>query len=1147
MNNIINSFYHNFIAKTEKNFWVPFYGSSKNLAIASLIRNCDKPIAIIGENSAVINQLEQEISFFLQDKQHSSIIYPDWETLPYDHFSPHQDIISERLIALNQLPHLKKGVILTSITTLMHRLPPREYIEQNTFRLKCGDSVNLDEFRKRMSESGYRLVTTVMEHGEFAIRGSIIDIFPMGHPIPLRIDLLDQEVDSIRTFNPDTQLTLKKIVQISLLPAKEYPLTSSGITTFKYNWKENFEHFYDCPLYEAINNNTHANGIEYYLPLFFKRTDTLFDYLPQETLIILDANLHQYASQFWNEIKERHEQLRHDKLRPILDPKQIFLTVDETFGQLKKFSPIEIREDTIQSTHPYSKKIPDIALERTPHPLQKLKAFLTPNQNHQQILFVAETLGRKETLIELLKTIGICPTNCSTWQEFLHINEPICITVAPLAAGFWLEDSTENLIVITEYELFGTQPTARQRKTSIPDPENIIRNLIELHIGDPIVHIEHGIGRYLGLQTISTDECEAEFLTIEYANNARLYVPVTSLHLVRRFSGASAENIIYNHLGTKQWEKTKRQTVEKIKDTAAELLALYAKRATSNGFACKIPAEEYSKFASEFLFTETEDQLNAIQNVLTDMSSTKCMDRLICGDVGFGKTEIAMRAAFIAASNNKQVAILSPTTILTQQHYQTFQDRFANWPFKIEMLSRFRSAQEQKNILQQLKNGQIDIIIGTHKLLQPNIQFKNLGLLVIDEEHRFGVKQKEKIKTLSNNIDILTLTATPIPRTLNMAFVGIRDFSIIATPPAKRLAIKTFVHEHNKQLVREAILREILRGGQVYFLHNDITTIKKTAQELLELVPNLKLVIAHGQMYSRDLEHIMNDFYHQRYNLLLCTTIIESGIDIPTANTIIIDRADKFGLAQLHQLRGRVGRSTHQAYAYLLTLSPKHLTSDAKKRLNAIAEMEDLGAGFNLATHDLEIRGAGELLGEEQSGQIANIGFSLYMEYLERAIDALKNHREFSEESCLTQTEIDLHLPALIPSYYVEDVNVRLVLYKRLTNAKNNLEVQQLQEEIIDRFGILPEATKNLLRITVLKLQTEKSGIKKIIANNQKGTIEFVDKPNIDPQQIIKLIQKDPQTYRLKNNHQLEFLASTTATNRIEFIEKLIFFNLKEF
>lgn len=1125
--------------------WGELYGCAKSLAIANAAKLHSGIITIITPDSLIANQLKYELRFFTGNDNNLPIIdFPDWETLPYDHFSPHQDIISQRLKTLSLLPTMQRGILIVPITTLMHRIAPRDYLATHSLILKLGQTLDLAQSRQELSKSGYRYVDKVIEHGEFSIRGSIIDIFPMGNKEPLRIELFDTEIESMRTFDPETQLSIKKIDHIELLPAHELPLSEHTRKIFCAKWQEYFRHdSANCPIYQDIYAGNYTPGIEYYLPMFFNTTATLIDYLPTNTLIIRYDNIHSIAENFYTEVQERYQQLSHDLTHPILPPHIIFLSVTEIFTALKTLPQICIHTQQLKkgtgkfnfaTTPP-----PNLTLNhKLKQPLQKLANFLT-TASSKKYLFCTETEGRLESLLKLLQSIEIQPKKLTSWQDFQLAATKFNITVIPLDEGLNYIDFT----IISESQLFGQRVLQRRRRKQLSvDSEAIVRNLTELNQGDPVVHIYKGIGRFRGLQSITVDNITDEYLTIEYADNNKLYVPVSSLHLISRYSGTDIEHAPLHKLGNKQWEKIKRKAQQRIRDVAAELLEIYARRAAQTGHAFTKPDKNYLAFAENFPFEETPDQQTAIQQVINDMQMDKPMDRLICGDVGFGKTEVAIRAAFIAVQDNKQVAVLVPTTLLAQQHYQSFQDRFANWPVNIEMLSRFRTASEQKKIITQLKDGKIDIIIATHKLIQKDFAFKNLGLLIIDEEHRFGVRQKEKIKSMRAQIDILTLTATPIPRTLNMSFAGIRDLSIIATPPQKRLSIKTFVQNHNQQTIREAILREIMRGGQVYFIHNRVMDIQQVATELTQLVPEARIGIAHGQMAERELEHIMMDFYHRRFNVLVCTTIIESGIDIPSANTIIINRADKFGLAQLHQMRGRVGRSHHQAYAYLFVPAKSSLTRDAKKRLEVIASLEDLGAGFTLATHDMEIRGAGELLGDEQSGHMQAIGFNLYMEMLEHAVKSLKAGKQPDlQHPFTTSIEIDLQTTAIIPEDYLPNVHERLILYKRIANAKNHDTLAELRVEMIDRFGLLPDVTKNLFAITELRLLAAPFGIKKIEADSTGGKIEFEENPNIDPATIINLIQKHPEKYKLASPVKLQFLQkSTTASERIEIITALL-------
>lgn len=1130
--------------------WHNLCGASIGLTLAYAIKMSKCPLLIIAPDQLSIAHLMEELHFF-GDAYETVLHFPDWETLPFDHFSPHQDIISERLAALYRIPTMQKGAIVTSVTTLLHRLAPANYLDGQSFLLKVGDKLNSDILRTRLSNAGYYHATQVREHGEYTIRGSIIDLFPMGSRSPYRIDLFDNEVDSIRLFSPDTQRSLEKITTIQLFPAKEFPLTEEGIERFRQNFRSQFGgNPLKCPIYQDISEGIASPGIEYYLPLFFEKTATLFDYLPANTLIVTIGDINSKANEFWQECLMRYNQGRYDISRPLLTPQQMFTTLDTMEQLLKNYSSIRIHPFPADVTthakqsHAFffgTTVVPSMDINhKAALPLAPLQQFLSTYNG--RVLFCAESMGRREVMLQLFKSISLSPIYFSSWNEFLHSDTQYGIVVAPLEEGFLLTQPL--LAVLTETQLYGKRVMQRRlRKKTPQDTEGLIRNLTELQINDPVVHIDHGIGCYRGLETLKVGDQISEFLCLEYQGGDKLYVPVASLHLISRYTGTDPDHVPIHKLGTDHWQRAKRKAAEKIRDVAAELLDLYAKRAAREGHAYEHNTEQYANFAASFPFEETPDQLQAIEQVFADMQSTKPMDRVICGDVGFGKTEVALRAAFLAVQNNMQVVVLVPTTLLAQQHFENFRNRFADWPIQVEMLSRFRTSKDQKMILQKLSEGKIDIIIGTHKLLQDTIQFKSLGLAIIDEEHRFGVKQKEKLKSLRSIVDILTLTATPIPRTLNMALSGIRDLSIIATPPARRLSVKTFVHDYQDLIIQEAVQREIMRGGQVYFLHNEVATIHRKAEEISALIPEARVAVAHGQMHERELERIMSEFYHRHSNVLVCSTIIESGIDIPTANTIIINRADKFGLAQLHQLRGRVGRSHHQAYAYLFIPPQHNLTNDAKKRLDAIASLDDLGIGFTLATHDLEIRGAGELLGEGQSGDMQEIGFTLYMDLLSRAVDSLKAGKELDFEKSLLQhhSEIDLHLTALIPETYLNDVQLRLQFYKRIANAKNQTELDDIQVEMIDRFGLLPDALKNLIAITELKQKANTLGIIKIEANEKSGKIEFNEKPNIKPEIIIKLIQNRSQEFKLEGPTRLRFsLAAHEVNERIQLVDNLL-------
>ncbi|MBS0359310.1 MAG: transcription-repair coupling factor [Proteobacteria bacterium] len=1128
--------------------WGQLSGASTSLALLQTAKQYPNLLLVITENNSAAVQLEYELHFFNKGMKDpiSVISFPDWETLPYDQFSPHQDLISQRLNALSKITAITKGIVITSITTLMHRLAPPSYLSGHLLVLAAGDKLNVIEFRRQLENTGYRNVDQVIEHGEFSIRGSILDIYPMGSEFPYRIDLFDEVVDSIRLFDPETQRSTDKINKIDLLPAHEFPLTESAITLFRQNWRAEFSgNPTQCGIYNDISEAIPSPGIEYYLKFFFDRVVSLLDYLPTTTLIFRMGDINTEANHFWQEIKTRYDQYQHDVTRPILPPNQVFIPSEELFGSINQnFNQIQIISAPIEEKkHQLNfaiEALPDLTIEsRQENPLKKLESFLS--ETNTRVLFCAESAGRREALLELLHDIQLIPPYFDSWHSFLESSEPLGITEGILESGFTVSDS--QITFITESQLLGQQVMQRRRRsTRRASPDTIVKDLVELKVNSPIVHREHGVGRYQGLTTLTIDELTAEYLTIQYAGNDKIYVPITSLHLISRYSGSDIENAPIHKLGSDQWEKAVKKSHEKIKDVAAELLDIYAQRQAQVGFSFKLPLAEYHTFCAGFPFEETPDQLKAIEEVISDMTSERPMDRLVCGDVGFGKTEVAMRAAFIAAHNDKQVALLVPTTLLAKQHYNNFKDRFANTSVSIGLLSRFGTKKENDTVIQGLQKGSIDIVIGTHKLLQQHIEFKDLGLIIVDEEHRFGVQQKEILKSIRANVDILNLTATPIPRTLNMAMSGLREISIITTPPQKRLSIKTFVLQRNLNVIREAILREIMRGGQVFFLHNEINTIQMTAQEIQKILPEAKVEIGHGQMHERDLEKVMINFYHRRFNVLLCTTIIENGIDIPTANTIIIDRADKFGLAQLHQLRGRVGRSHHQAYAYLIAPAKDALTKDAEKRLEAIVSLEELGSGFTLATHDLEIRGAGELLGEDQSGNIQEIGFSLYVELLENAVRAIKSgkHPELSR-SLKEGLEIDLRIPALFPHAYIPDVHTRLTLYKRIANANSESALDDLQVELIDRFGLLPIETKNLFKVTELKLKAEKLGIKKIEANEEGGRIQFLPNPTIDPMKLITLVQKNPSEYKFDGPERLKFkVLSDTADKRIDVVKQII-------
>ena len=1130
------------VDETLSSYWTGVTGSAASLAVANAAKASDGPLLLVCENNELVEQYKRELRYFCASEDGLQVFsLPDWETLPYDNFSPHQDIISDRLSALYHLPKLQKGILILSISSLMHKLPPQKYISGNSLDLAVGQELSIDEMRKQLVDGGYQSVDTVLEHGEFAVRGSIIDIYPMGSPLPFRIDLIGDEIETLRTFDPESQRSAERVDKIRLLPGREYPLDARGVTRFREKFRELFDiDFRQCPIYQDVSDGINSPGLEYYLQLFFEQLDSLFNFLPQSTTICRVGDIKSAGDKFWEDIQRRHEDRQIDRFRPILTPDQIFIHIDFVLAAFKGFKQVEFR-DRSTAFDLGALEMPEISSNgKLKSPFAALEQFIEKYPN-QRTLFCAETAGRRETLLELLKQIHLQPQSFNHWQEFVNSESKLGIIVAPLDHGIWLKK--EELALISEAQLFGNRVAQRRRRhKNQSNTDFIVKSLTELHINDAVVHLDHGVGRYRGLQTITTDGQDTEFLTLEYAGAAKLYVPVSALHLISRYSGSDQEYAPINHLGSDQWQKTKRKAAEKIRDVAVELLDIYAQREARQGYKYQWEPADYEKFSASFPFEETADQENAIEAVINDMKTGKPMDRLVCGDVGFGKTEVAMRAAFVAVQNNKQVAILVPTTLLAQQHFESFKDRFADWPIVVDILSRFRSASEQEETLRKVKTGNVDILIGTHKLLHGDIDYSNLGMLIIDEEHRFGVRQKEKLKSLRANVDILTLTATPIPRTLNLALSEIRDLSLIVTPPAKRLSVKTFVREQQDSLIIEAISRELLRGGQVFYLHNEVKTIERAAEHIQEIVPQARICVAHGQMPERDLEKIMADFYHKKYNILVCTTIIETGIDIPSANTILIHRADKFGLAQLHQLRGRVGRSHHQAYAYLLLPTYSKLSGNAEKRIEAIQSASTLGAGFTLASHDLEIRGAGELLGEEQSGHMQKIGFTLYTEMLEEAVEAIKSGRTPDPDLISDRSiDINLRIPALIPDDYLPDVHIRLIMYKRISATRDLEELQELQVEMIDRFGLLPRQLNLLFRQAQLKLKAELYGIRKIDANMKSGRIKFNAKTAVDPLSIVQLIQSDPLTFKLGGASNLQFVHNCElAEEKLDFISELL-------
>ncbi|HGS8455534.1 TPA: transcription-repair coupling factor [Neisseria gonorrhoeae] len=1197
----------------EKSRWFNLSQGSLPLALARYLPH-KRLKAVLTQDAEQALRLQTAWRFF---RPHDTAVFlPDWETLPYERFSPHQDLVSERLSALWQIKSGAADVLFVPVATAMQKLPPVPFLAGRTFWLKTGQTLDIGRLKTDLVDAGYNHVSHVVAAGEFAVRGGIVDLFPMGSETPYRIDLFDDEIDGIKTFDTDTQRTISPVSEIRLLPAHEFPTDSEAQKIFRSRFREEVDgNPNDAAVYKAVSNGHFGAGVEYYLPLFFENElETLFDYIGEDALFVSLGDVHAEANRFWNDVKSRYAMAQGDETYPPLLPQHLYLSADVFAGRLKNYG--QVLPDVSGKAH----SLPDLAVNRqSDDPLQALKDFQTAFDG--RILLCAESLGRRETMLGFLQQNGLKAKPVSDWQGFLSAHEPLMITVAPLAYGFklgGLQSSSQQQTVPasegegkavtdqTEFSASATNPLpsplpqereqsaaavsdglkaaavstesslylvasdlhGQTRQQSAPSPvgegwgegkavaaqsaiavitesdlyqyvarsrvhnrrkkhaavsDGLLRDLAEINIGDPVVHEEHGIGRYTGLVTMDLGGETNEMMLLEYAGEAQLYVPVSQLHLISRYSGQAHESVALHKLGSGAWNKAKRKAAEKARDTAAELLNLYAQRAAQSGHKFEINESDYQAFADGFGYEETEDQTAAIAAVIKDLTQAKPMDRLVCGDVGFGKTEVALRAAFVAVMGGKQVAVLAPTTLLVEQHAQNFADRFADFPVKVASLSRFNNSKATKATLEGMADGTVDIVIGTHKLVQDDIKFKNLGLLIIDEEHRFGVRQKEQLKRLRANVDILTMTATPIPRTLSMALEGLRDFSLITTAPSRRLAVKTFVKPFSEGSVREAVLRELKRGGQVFFLHNEVDTIENMRERLETLLPEARIGVAHGQLRERELEQVMRDFLQQRFNVLLCSTIIETGIDIPNANTIIINRADKFGLAQLHQLRGRVGRSHHQAYAYLLT--PEYITKDAEKRLDAIAAADELGAGFTLAMQDLEIRGAGEILGEGQSGEMMQVGFTLYTEMLKQAVRDLKKGRQPDLDAPLgITTEIKLHSPALLPEDYCPDIHERLVLYKRLAVCETVQQINAIHEELVDRFGLPEQPVKTLIESHHLRLAAKELGIDAIDATSEAVTVTFGKHHCIDPTGIILLIQTDKK-YRLAGADKLRFAA----------------------
>ncbi len=1120
--------------------WPTLPGSAEALALALAIHQQPGLWLMVTPDQQSANRLQHELAFYLGDFA-PILNFPDWETLPYDSFSPLPDIVSERLRTLSILGQCRCAALVVSAATLMQRLAPRAHILAYSFSLTVGDNFNTELESRKLENVGYQCVPQVYQHGEFAVRGAIIDLFPMGAKSPFRIELFDDEIESIRTFDPQSQRSIDKVNHIELLPAREFPFTDDSIKLFRQNFRSTFPDADSrLPFYQDVSKGMTPGGIEYYLPLFVETTETLFDYLPPSARLVLTGNITPIAQAFYQDTVQRYDVRRLNRDRPVLPPERLYLSPDDLKQKFACYARIRLNVNNADNVPSIAAQLPEVTLDYShKQPLEALKGFI--EQSQARILLVAESPGYREALDEQLRRQGLSPVQIDNFQSFADEGPKLALTVAAIDRSLWLPEA--KLAVISQSQLYGNRVRQRRRRKSAGrELENVVGNLTELSPGAPVVHLEHGVGRYLGLTTLTVGGVTNEFLTLEYANQDKLYVPVASLNLIGRYTGVTPEQAPLNKLGSEQWSKAKQKAMARVRDTAAELLDIQARRAARQGQALEFDEQDYQKFANAFPFEETPDQAAAIDSVIADMQLAKPMDRVVCGDVGFGKTEVAMRAAYIAVAAGKQVAVMVPTTLLAQQHFQNFRDRFADWPIRIEVLSRFVSAKQQQQLLTDLAKGYIDIVIGTHKLLNKTIEYKALGLVIIDEEHRFGVRQKEHFKALREQVDLLTLTATPIPRTLNMALSGLRDISIIASPPPGRHTIQTFISEWVDGQIQEACQRELKRGGQVFFLHNDIKTLDKIARELERLLPEARIAIGHGQMPERELEQVMLDFYHQRSNVLLCTTIIESGIDIPTANTIIINRADKLGLAQLHQLRGRVGRSHHRAYAYFL-VPPKTLqTKDAVKRLEALVASDELGAGFVLASHDLEIRGAGELLGDEQSGQIQEVGFSLYTELLERAVAALKSGQQPELETALdVGPELDIQAPVLIPETYLPDPHTRLVFYKRIANCDSEHGLNAVQVEMIDRFGLLPEPAKTLFKVAKLKLMLQTLKIRKVDMHTHGGRLMFSEHPNIDPARLIGLVQNQPQIYQFTGTHNLKVQQTFNDTDeKLKFLENLL-------
>lgn len=1128
--------------------WQGLHGPSAAMAIAALARRHQGLTVAITATPQHAQSLEQDLQLLRDDEQLPVAHFPDWETLPYDLFSPHPDILSQRLQAMATLPGLRRGLLVVPVSTVLQRLAPVSYIQGRSLILRQGDTLDMDGFRQRLGDAGYENAETVHQSGQYTMRGGLLDVFPAGSAQPLRLEWLDDEIDTIRYFDPETQRSTGTVEHVELLPGREYPFDQTAIDDFRRAFRNRFAiDVRNCNLYQDLRAGRHPQGLEYYLPLFFSETASLFDYLGENPRIIADQGCLNAAEHFLEGVAERYEQRRYDMARPILEPGELYHSLDTLRGQLSDQQAIWLdhnsgdanADDNGQQVIRFSSgPAPQLPL----HDQADQQAFASYIREYPgRILLAADSPGRREVLLETLHAFDIRPQSLPDWHAFRAADQTrLAVTVLPVSDGVMLPD--DDLLILTESQLFAGRLRQRQKRTSERDSASVIRNLTDLNTGAPVVHEEHGVGRYMGLSVLDVAGLTGEFLTLEYAEGDKLYVPVSDLNLISRYAGGSTEHAPLHKLGNDRWVKTKRKAIRKIRDAAAELLDIYARREAAEGFQFPLERKAYAEFAAGFPYEETPDQQDAIDAVIEDLTAPQVMDRVVCGDVGFGKTEVALRAAFVAANAGRQVAVLAPTTLLVRQHFNLFRDRFADWPINVAMLSRLRNTGEAKKTLEGLQQGSVDIVIGTHRLLQRTVDFKDLGLIIIDEEQRFGVRQKEQLKALRAEVDLLTLTATPIPRTLGMALSGIRDLSIIATPPARRMAVKTSISQWDDSLIHDAVDRELQRGGQVYFLHNEVRTIQAMAARLGKLFPDASIAVAHGQMAGSAMDQIMREFYARKHHILVCTTIIENGIDVPSANTIIINNADHFGLAQLHQLRGRVGRSHHRAFAYLLVPDWNNITRDAQKRLEALSELEDLGAGFALASHDMEIRGAGELLGEEQSGQIEELGFELHLALLERAVEALKSGLEPDLEAPLhSGCEVQLHLPALVPETYLPDVHTRLTLYKRISSADDKEDLRQLQIEMIDRFGLLPQPAKNLFAVATIRLQATAMGITHLELGPAGGWIDFSSTPDINPAALIKLVQTAPDEFVLRGSERLSLRAGIDDDQkRLHYLRELL-------